>query len=334
MPKQNRVTPSGGIIVSSARGNFMGNRGGKIDNKDGNIIKNFSKSQWISCSLLHFPKKAKSNKPETPVKYTKLFFLDEVTALSAGHRPCGQCRRSDFNEFVRLWLESNKKELTEIKEIDAILHQERIQDTGDKKTFNANINKLPDFTFIQLREKYYTIYRENLLEWSPSQYLRKIDKPENTQVEVLTPQSIVNTLALGYIPKIHHSAIMLFPDHGLNMEAGQPNVEEYKTAILVILKEDHKNWVKMLKAHYFAENNTITATALAEAAGYKNYVGVNSQYGNLAYKLCELLKYEPSERNKENKPIWTFALATGEQKDEWEWTLRPQVQKALEELAW
>ncbi len=32
--------------------------------------------------------------------YTELFFLDEVTALAAGHRPCFECRRKDAEAFA------------------------------------------------------------------------------------------------------------------------------------------------------------------------------------------------------------------------------------------
>ena len=35
--------------------------------------------------------------------YTELFFLDEATALAAGHRPCAECRREDFQRFQVAW---------------------------------------------------------------------------------------------------------------------------------------------------------------------------------------------------------------------------------------
>ena len=35
--------------------------------------------------------------------YTELFFLDEATALAAGHRPCFECRRADARAFAALW---------------------------------------------------------------------------------------------------------------------------------------------------------------------------------------------------------------------------------------
>ena len=38
-----------------------------------------------------------------PGRYTELFFLDEATALAAGHRPCFECRRTDAQHFAEAW---------------------------------------------------------------------------------------------------------------------------------------------------------------------------------------------------------------------------------------
>jgi hypothetical protein len=48
--------------------------------------------RWIAC-LTAFPGRRRT--PMTPRRYTELFFLDEATALAAGHRPCWECRRAD-----------------------------------------------------------------------------------------------------------------------------------------------------------------------------------------------------------------------------------------------
>lgn len=75
MTKPNRVNPWGHVIESHERGYFMGNR----DYGDA----------WITCSLRH----PDGSTGPSGVSYRKLFFLDEATALAAGHRPCAQCRR-------------------------------------------------------------------------------------------------------------------------------------------------------------------------------------------------------------------------------------------------
>jgi hypothetical protein len=38
-----------------------------------------------------------------PGKFTELFFLDEATALAAGHRPCGE--RQDYAHLAAMWAE-------------------------------------------------------------------------------------------------------------------------------------------------------------------------------------------------------------------------------------
>lgn len=89
MPLQNRVNPRGTIEQSSARGTFMGNRG-VLHNGKRELTRQFKTKAWIIC-LLEF--KGRKRELMTPGRYTELFFLDEVTAFAAGHRPCAECRR-------------------------------------------------------------------------------------------------------------------------------------------------------------------------------------------------------------------------------------------------
>ena len=41
--------------------------------------------------------------------YTELFFLDEVIAFAAGHRPCFECRRKDAERFALLFAGKKKR---------------------------------------------------------------------------------------------------------------------------------------------------------------------------------------------------------------------------------
>lgn len=95
MPKQNRVTPDGQIIATAARGSFMGNRG-ILHNDQQEIVKPFAHKAWIICQLRF---KGRRRQLMQPGKYTELFFLDEATALAAGHRPCFECRREAAQAF-------------------------------------------------------------------------------------------------------------------------------------------------------------------------------------------------------------------------------------------
>ena len=97
MPLQNRVAPNGDLHAVKARGTMLGNRGGKFHRDDQTLGKRrWASHHWIACEL-HY-----KNWHHEPMGqgYTSLFFLDEVTALSAGHRPCFMCRRKEAKEFL------------------------------------------------------------------------------------------------------------------------------------------------------------------------------------------------------------------------------------------
>src|SRR5580658_4307221 len=96
MPKQNRVNPFGEIIATPERGTFMGNRGVLHDDQ-GRIRRKWQGKRWIVC-VLEF--RGRKRKMMTPSRYTELFFLDEATALAAGHRPCAECRRDRSTLFA------------------------------------------------------------------------------------------------------------------------------------------------------------------------------------------------------------------------------------------
>lgn len=87
-PYRNRVNPLGEIVATPEYGTLMGNRG-CLHDEDGQIIRQASRIAWISC-LPRLPGVRRTLMK--PGHYTELFFLDEATALAAGHRPCGACR--------------------------------------------------------------------------------------------------------------------------------------------------------------------------------------------------------------------------------------------------
>ena len=123
MPLQNRVDPQGNLQYSDSRGTLMGNRG-CLHNEQKEIIRRHQVKRWIYCRL-HY--KDVRRQVMSPGKYTELFFLDEVTALSAGHRPCGFCLNEKFTHFKRCWNKANGEGEWSLKAIDNLLHQERLQ---------------------------------------------------------------------------------------------------------------------------------------------------------------------------------------------------------------
>lgn len=201
MPLQNRVTPSGELLANPARGLFMGNRGGRIhDNGHRLSARRWASKQWICCALA-FGGRHRSVWGDS---YTELFFLDEVTALSAGHRPCFECRRADAIGFAEAW-ELASGHRPRAAEMDAILHQERL-DGREKRTHRRPIADLPDGSMIAVAGIAHAVRGDALLRWSPHGYAKPVPRLANVEVDVLTPLAIVAVLGAGYAPCWHDGA--------------------------------------------------------------------------------------------------------------------------------
>jgi len=97
MPRQNRVTPYGELIAMPDRGMFWGNRGALLD-REGRLARYSRGHAWVIC-VLSF--RGRRRQQWMPGRLTELYFLDEATALAAGHRPCGECRYRDYQAFKR-----------------------------------------------------------------------------------------------------------------------------------------------------------------------------------------------------------------------------------------
>lgn len=207
MPYQNRVTPRGEIIRSSDRGLLMGNRG-CLHNSERQIVRASKIVHWVTC-LLQF--KNQRRKLMTPGKYTELFFLDEATALAAGHRPCATCQNARYKRFKKLWFQANGVSDSDRTIMDRQLHSERLDAEGQKVTFEADLASLPDGTFIERDNQSLLVWGENLLRWSTAGYVAAEVRPSNGVVRVLTPRSIVEVLRLGYVAQhdLHPTATQL-----------------------------------------------------------------------------------------------------------------------------
>jgi hypothetical protein len=162
-PLQNRVTPRGDVVAVAARGALMGNRG-RLHDATRRVIRRqlLSYRAWVSCRLAFTGRR---RTVMAPGRYTELFFLDEATALAAGHRPCGECRRPDYRRFKALWLAGNPDRGlagdASIGALDRELHRDRLTPEGLQRTFLADVTELPDGVFV-VRESCET----PLLIWS------------------------------------------------------------------------------------------------------------------------------------------------------------------------
>ena len=204
MPLQNRVTPAGDIVRDPGRGLLMGNRG-CIHGPDRTLgVARWRSRLWIAC-VLDFRGRKRDPMPEG--RWTALFFLDEVTALAAGHRPCCYCRRADYLAYAGAWQGAHRlARRPRAFEMDAQLHAERVESrTRRKRTRPARLTALPDGAFVRLGATAALWLGGALLPWSFSGYGAPLERPGG-EVELLTPPATVAVLAAGYRPLVHPTA--------------------------------------------------------------------------------------------------------------------------------
>lgn len=204
----NIVDPTSTISRETAPFTLVGNRG--ILHEGNNIVRHARGDDWLYCvtSALTDPRQFMA-----PEHYTDLFFLDEATALSAGHRPCHQCNRIRYNQFAKAWKMAFKISKVSAPEIDSALKAHRVR--GKKQlTFRAEVSGLPAGVMIRSigrleplllfryeyprGKKHWCVY-----PWSSHGYGVKEERPEG-QVEVLTPQPIVDVIGAGFLPEPSH----------------------------------------------------------------------------------------------------------------------------------
>jgi hypothetical protein len=210
MPRQNRVTPFGAVIVTPERGTFMGNRG-VLHDADGRVTRAWQGKRWIVCRL-EFGGRQRT--VMAPGRYTELFFLDEATALAAGHRPCAECRHARFRDFGSAWRLAHPagrgSRRPTAAEIDGRLHAERVAAGPPEGCYTAALDDLPDGVFVTGAAwggRAFLVRGESLLPWSPGGYGGRRRRPKGEEVKVLTPESTVGTIRAGYVPEIHPSAV-------------------------------------------------------------------------------------------------------------------------------
>jgi hypothetical protein len=200
MPLQNRVDPFGDLFADAVRGLLMGNRGGRLHDCQHKLgARRWTSKQWICCRL-DFNNRHRKVWEDS---YSELFFFDEVTALAAGHRPCFECRRDDAERFAALFARGNER--ARAAAMDEVLHAERL-DGKVKRVHRRKADALPDGAMITLGGNAFAVRGKHLLRWTPAGYGEARPRPLGTQVDVLTPPSILVVLERGYRPFWHPSA--------------------------------------------------------------------------------------------------------------------------------
>ncbi len=210
MPRQNRVTPLGDIVATPERGTFMGNRG-VLHDAEGHVKRVWQVKRWIVC-VLEF--RGRKRTVMTPNSYTELFFLDEATALAAGHRPCAECRHARYLDFCNAWKAAHTTvgsfRRPTADEIDNRLHAERLTADRAKQFFFGELHDLPDGAFVKLEEsseEILLVWGKSLFAWSPGGYQERRPRPRRRKVRVITPPSTIEVIRAGYIPEVHASVV-------------------------------------------------------------------------------------------------------------------------------
>jgi len=206
MPLQNRVHPTSSLHGVSARGAMMGNRGGRFHDPETKAIlgqRRWVSRAWITCSLCF-----KDRQREVwGNSYTELFFLDEVTALSAGHRPCFECRQADARCFQAALFAGMAEEMgwtTPPKAfvMDKLLHDARL----DPAPRLVRIGELPIGSVVDLKGAILAVGPQGLLPWRFEGYGQPKDVSPKMQACLITPTPMIAALKAGYSPSWHASA--------------------------------------------------------------------------------------------------------------------------------
>jgi hypothetical protein len=201
MPLRNRVTPLGELIATPERGLVYGNRG-CLHDAHGVIRRRWQVRRWISCRL-EFRGRSRAGGPMPPGRYTGLFFLDDATALAAGHRPCAECRNADYRSFLGLAGSSGADEL------DRRLHAERLgDDAAGRRLHEQRLEELPDGVLVLLGGDPCLVLGDKLLRWTPGGYADR-RRRERGRIEVVTPPTSLRVLASGWSgsePLLHPSS--------------------------------------------------------------------------------------------------------------------------------
>ncbi|MER8488390.1 hypothetical protein NKI51_05800 [Mesorhizobium australicum] len=213
MPLQNRVDPFGAIHAVPERGLFTGNRGIIHDPETKTLLKKrWALQAWIIC-MCQFRNVRREpmgrNRAGGKAGWTELFFLDEVTALAAGHRPCFFCQRERARDFVSRFGQAFVIAEPHAPQVDQRLHKERFASGGKRPAVAMGaLARLPDGAMIATGGGTYALSQGKALPWSFAGYgpPTSLDRFKDETLVLLTPETTVAILRRGFQPLWHPSA--------------------------------------------------------------------------------------------------------------------------------
>ena len=124
-----------------------------------------------------------------------MFFLDEPTALAAGHRPCFECRRAAAKAFLAAFPGGPSG----ADAMDEVLHRERL-DGRWKRLWRAPLATLPEGAFVAIGGRAHALAAARSGHGVSAATARAAAFERGLEADVLTPRSTVAALAAGYRP--------------------------------------------------------------------------------------------------------------------------------------
>jgi hypothetical protein len=196
------VTPTGDIVAIPLRGAWTGNRG--ILHSGREIVRFHASDLWITCALEF---RGRWQEQWRPHHYTFLFFHDEAVSFAAGHRPCAECRRADYNAYRGTWAQSLGVGPPSAREMNRQLHGERIvRGTHRRRIHELPWAGLPDGAFVRLGDTPALVLGDQLVDWTCEGYRGRRPRPMHGTAAVITPPATVAVLRAGYPVQIDESA--------------------------------------------------------------------------------------------------------------------------------
>jgi hypothetical protein len=196
------VTPFGDLIADPARGLIYGNRG-CLHDAAGRVRRHHATRRWIACRL-EFRGWHRGPMMQ-PGRFTELFFLDDATALAAGHRPCALCRRADYNALAAVWSDLHGERGT-AGVMDAQLQHERL-DGARRRLHVVDGAGLPDGACTVHDGAAWMVAAGRARRWTPAGY-RETAAIDDIPQQLLTPPSLLQLLRSGWrsqLPLLHPS---------------------------------------------------------------------------------------------------------------------------------
>ena len=183
----------GDILAIPLRGAWTGNRG--ILHEGTEIVRFHGSDLWITCALSF---RGWWREQWLPHRYTHLFFHDEAVSFAAGHRPCAECRRADYDAYRHAWAAELGSPVPSAIEMNRRLHAERlVRGTHRRRLHRLPWADLPDGAFVRTGRPA-LVLGDTLVDWTTDGYGARRPRPRSGDAEVITPPASIAVLRAGY----------------------------------------------------------------------------------------------------------------------------------------